>query len=149
MSIGFVNKELKDFALKIQDSLEKTLKDIISNANIDKRSRLYRTSKVTSKVTLRDDIISDYFIQDYAIYVDRGRRAGAKPPPVSAIYDWMKRKKIKGNLSVAYAISKAIARDGIKPRPFIAQYESVSVKMADKMLDEFLDRLTLRIYRTI
>lgn len=48
---------------------------------------------------------------DYFVYVDKGRRAGSKPPPITPIKEWCIRKGIDENL--AYPISKAIGINGI------------------------------------
>ena len=50
----------------------------------------------------------------YGIYVEFGRRPG-KPPPVSAIAPWARRKGI----AVPYLVARAIGRRGIPPRPFL------------------------------
>ena len=62
--------------------------------------------------------------EDYLINVDKGRRPGAKPPPLSAILPWIKQKGIVGrdkkgkfitNRSLAFIISRGISKNGIKP----------------------------------
>jgi hypothetical protein len=53
----------------------------------------------------------------YGLYVERGRPAGRKPPPVSALRGWASRHGIpKGAL---YIIAKRIGERGIKPAPFL------------------------------
>jgi hypothetical protein len=78
----------------------------------------------------------------YLINVDRGRRAGAKPPPVKAIEAWIIVKRIRvtpkmkptsvlsqqqnkkvalesARRGMAYAIAKNISKRGIKPFPIL------------------------------
>jgi len=64
----------------------------------------------------------------YAKYVNYGRRAGAKMPPIEPIMEWAKSRglpqwrtssgKYMSNESRAWLISRKIGRDGIKPIPF-------------------------------
>jgi hypothetical protein len=89
-------------------------------------------------------------IPAYAEWVDKGRRpygvdAGRivnTPPPFGAILAWVKRKRIRGrdkrgrfirDADLAWAIRTAIARKGIKPRPFIEQ----AIRSADEQLQTY------------
>jgi len=62
-------------------------------------------------------------IPEYGKYVDEGRRAGAKMPPVQPIIDWVKVKRISTpqytTEQMGWAIAKSIAKKGIRPKPFI------------------------------
>jgi len=49
--------------------------------------------------------------EDYLIYVDEGRRAGARMPPVDPIRKWCRQKGIPEG--AAFAIAKSIAENGI------------------------------------
>lgn len=61
--------------------------------------------------------------QPYAIVIEKGRRKGRRPPPVSAIEPWVRRKLIIGAnqsvRSVAFAVARAIGERGIKARPIL------------------------------
>ena len=48
-------------------------------------------------------------------YVESGRRAGAKPPPVAPIKQWIKDKNLGLPEGAAYPIAKSIGEKGIKP----------------------------------
>jgi len=50
---------------------------------------------------------------DYLKYVDEGRRAGAKPPPIQPIKEWAKTKGLDEGL--AFPIAKSIGEKGIAP----------------------------------
>jgi len=58
----------------------------------------------------------------YALYIEFGRGAG-KQPPVDRLRDWVRRKlKVKNEKEanqLSWAIAKKIAKEGIKPRPFM------------------------------
>ena len=49
---------------------------------------------------------------DYYEFVDKGRRAGAKPPPIAPIRAWIKQKGLDLN---AFAVAISIGKKGIKP----------------------------------
>ena len=48
-------------------------------------------------------------------YVESGRRAGAKPPPVAPIKQWIKDKGLGLPEGAAYGVAKNIGKRGIKP----------------------------------
>lgn len=66
-------------------------------------------------------------LQDYYKYIESGRRAGAKMPPISAIEEWIKVKpvlpypmsngKLPTTRQLAYLIARSISRNGIPPKP--------------------------------
>lgn len=100
--------------------------------------------KKTQVITTNDAV--QVLMPDYAINVDKGRKAG-KRPPVKAIMKWMRERKIKvgkgmRKLDVAYAIANSIAKDGVKARPFIdsftEQLGNLVVKNIDKEIDNKL-----------
>jgi hypothetical protein len=49
----------------------------------------------------------------YGLYVERGRRPG-KPPPVSAIGPWARRRGAN-----PFLVARGIGRKGTRPRPFL------------------------------
>jgi hypothetical protein len=59
---------------------------------------------------------------DYGEFVLRGRRAGAKPPPYSAIIKWTRFKGLPKE--AAYPIAKSIGEKGIKPLNFLFPFFS-------------------------
>ena len=91
-------------------------------------------------------------LEDYWKFIEKGRRAGAKMPPVSAIENWIKIRKIiprpvtlkSGKQRVptvqqlAYVIARSIARNGIAARPFMR--ESI-----DQTVEDFKSKLTAAI----
>lgn len=74
-------------------------------------------------------------LEEYWRYIENGRRAGAKFPPLDAIEKWIVRKQIiphpvtlKSGRTVipsvkqlSFLIARKISRDGIRPRPFFKQ----------------------------
>ena len=96
--------------------------------------KLYKTIDytITSK---SDSYLVTINLEEYWKFIEKGRRAGAKMPPVSAIENWIKVRKIiprpvalkSGKQRVptvqqlAYVIARSIARNGITPRPFMRE----------------------------
>ena len=104
--------------------------------------KLYKTIDytITSK---SDSYLVTINLEAYWIFLEKGRRAGAKMPPLSAIEQWIKVRKIlprpialkSGKQRVptvqqlAYVIARSIARKGIAARPFMR--ESIEDTMKD------------------
>ena len=113
--------------------------------------KLYKTIdySITSQ---NDSYLVTINLEEYWKYIEKGRRAGAKMPPLSAIEKWIKVRKIiprpvtlkSGKQRVptvqqlAYVIARSISRNGIAPRPFMR--ESI-----DQTIDDFKSKLTAAV----
>ena len=98
------------------------------------RGKLYKTIDytITSK---SDSYLVTVNLEAYWVFLEKGRRAGAPLPPVSAIENWIKVRKIiprpvtlkSGKQRVptvqqlAYVIARSISRKGIAARPFMRE----------------------------
>ena len=125
--------------------------------------KLYKTIDytITSK---SDSYLVTINLEAYWFFLEKGRRAGAKMPPVSAIENWIKIRKIlprpvtlkSGKQRVptvqqlAYVIARSIARKGIAARPFMR--ESIEETMNDfqskltaAVRDDVLDNLEQKL----
>ena len=104
--------------------------------------KLYKT--IDYSITAQNDsYLVTINLEEYWKFIEKGRRAGAKMPPVSAIENWIKVRKIiprpvalkSGRQRVptvqqlAYVIARSIAKKGIAPRPFMR--ESIEETMKD------------------
>jgi hypothetical protein len=59
---------------------------------------------------------SVYSNLDYMPYIEEGRRPGSRPPPSSALYDWVARKlgiAAKDIAGVAFVVARAIGQRGL------------------------------------
>ena len=104
--------------------------------------KLYKTIDYTI-TSNNDSYLVTINLESYWVFLERGRKAGAKMPPVSAIEEWIKVRKIiprpvtlkSGKQRVptvqqlAYVIARSISRKGIAPRPFMR--ESIEDTMKD------------------
>ena len=90
-----------------------------TNTNTLINSNIYNTLSVHA--TNDGDLVFDILLNDYIAYIESGRRKGAKFPPVEPIVRWCKEKGIPSDNSTIFLIRRAIARDGIAPRPIMAK----------------------------
>ncbi len=82
--------------------------------------------------------------EDYLKFVDEGRRAGATPPPVKAIREWVKVKGLKEGLE--YPIAKKIGEEGIKPTDVIKKsldkvQSNISYRRLEDGIGDWVDDL--------
>lgn len=110
------------------------------------KNKVIATGKLFDSVDYRIDFVNDktfnlqFIAADHFINVEEGRKAGSKMPPVSAIKSWMIFRGIKetsNSDSRAWAISRSIAKNGIKARPFL-QRTLTKLKKYDKQLSDAL-----------
>lgn len=87
----------------------------------------------------------EFFINDYVQFIESGRRPGAKFPPPMAIANWCKDKGLPSDNRTVYLICRAIARDGIKPRPFLDD----AFEELDKYWDDWSDSLFQLLTETL
>lgn len=104
-----------------KDRMQILMESNLANTRIIKNSKfVLETEDCSWEIT--------FHTLDYYKYIEKGRRAGAKMPPVSAISDWITRKHItprpvNGKLptlpELAFLIARKIGRDGIPAKPYI------------------------------
>lgn len=103
-------------------------------------SELYKTLKVEARND--GDIVFDMMLNDYLVFIESGRRAGAKFPPVEPIVNWAKARGIPTDNSTIYLIRRAISRDGIKPRPFLSYiFDEMDEQWNNDWSDEIFNRI--------
>ena len=102
-------------------------------------SNIYNTLSV--KATNDGDLIFDIILNDYLVYIESGRRKGAKMPPIEPIVRWARSKGIPTDNSTIYLIRRAISRDGIKARPFMAHVMEEIDREWDGVADELFNKI--------
>lgn len=125
INFKYTLKALNDFGDFIVTNYKRQLEDEeISNGE------LYKTISYKVSTTTGGWVVS-ISLADYWKYVENGRRAGAKMPPLPAIENWIKVKQIiphsitlKSGKTViptipqlSFLIARKIGRDGIPPKP--------------------------------
>lgn len=119
---------------KVLDELKDAFVVIMRKVDLDS-SRLVKNTTFTYK-----DNQVVMLMPDYGIYVDSGRRKGARIPPISAIRQWIIDVGIVSQRltldQLSWAIAKSISKNGINPRPFLDQ---VHIEITQLLL-EYIDR---------
>lgn len=111
--------------------------------NTLKDSELFKSVRSSAS----GDIVIDLLLNDYVIYVESGRRKGAKMPPPTAIASWCKRKGLPSDNSTVWAICRAISRDGIAPRPVMATV--FDLMDTDEWSGRWLDEVFEEVVRSL
>lgn len=126
-----ISKIVMEFSKDIMDIVR-----VVMESNIDSDS--YKNLKVIAKND--GDLVFDIILNDYLEFIESGRRKGADMPPVEPIIRWARSKGIPTDNSTIFLIRRAISRDGIAPRPFMATVmEQIDLNMPnwyDKIFDE-------------
>ena len=98
------------------------------------------------------NIVIELLLNNYVKYIESGRKAGSKCPPIKPIREWAKKKLGKQDNSTIFLIRRAIAEDGIKPRPFMykvlntidkkwdGEWSSELFQELTKIIDEFFNQ---------
>ena len=107
-------------------------------------SDLYKTLQV--KASNDGDVVFDLMLNDYLVFIESGRRAGAKFPPVEPIVRWARKRGIPTDNSTIFLIRRAISRDGIRPRPFMAYiFEEMDERWDNNWSDRIFDKIMEQI----
>lgn len=134
--------------MKLENDISKDLKQItnivlksaVSVLNENRIKTSTSEAKIKFKVIINGSDI-DIEMPSYYIFVEKGRKPNSKRPPVRAIYNWIKKEKIQipeglSAKSFAYAVSNSIAKNGIKPRPFIEDLkDEISILTRDYVVN--------------
>lgn len=134
---------------KVLQAFQEIAKDIVSVwqhiLNGDVGINPKTNTNTLSKSQLNDDtevnttfpnILFNY--NDYAQYIESGRKPHARKVPVEALREWARVKGIPTDNNVLYAIREAIYRDGISPRPILSIFSESLDKEWDKTYAEYL-----------
>lgn len=146
MEIGKIVMEFsKDFMDLVRMVME-------SNVGINEKvgrntlvgSDIYKSLSVAA--TNDGDLVFDIILNDYLVYIENGRRKGAKMPPVEPIVRWARKHGIPTDNSTIFLIRRAISRDGIKPRPFMVYVmEDIDRQWDENLADELFNKIMQEI----
>lgn len=116
--------EIKKAMQEVGVDTVQTMQDILTRKNAVATGTLRDTLRAQTVEDQEGNLDTQITGPDYAIFVDKGRRAGDRMPPVQAIKDWINTRKIRvagrSTEQLAWAMAKSIAKKGIRARPFIA-----------------------------
>ena len=89
------------------------------------------------------NIVIQLLLNDYVQYIESGRKAGSKFPPIQPIVQWAKKRGIPTDNSTIVLIRRAISEDGIRPRPFMYKVlETIDKKWEGEWSSELFNELT-------
>ena len=89
------------------------------------------------------NIVIQLLLNDYVQYIESGRKSGSKFPPIQPIVQWAKKRGIPTDNSTIFLIRRAIAEDGIRPRPFMYKVlETIDKKWEGELSSELFQELT-------
>ena len=89
------------------------------------------------------NIVIQLLLNDYVQYIESGRKAGSKFPPIEAIRKWAKKKLGKEDNSTIFLIRRKIVEDGMKPRPFMYKVlDTIYDKWDGEWSSELFNELT-------
>jgi hypothetical protein len=138
-----ISKIVMEFSKEIMDIVRVVMEsNLLDNHKVGRNtiigSDIYKNLQVIAKND--GDLVFDILLNDYLTYIESGRRKGAKMPPVEPIVRWARSRGIPTDNSTIFLIRRAISRDGIRPRPFMATVmEQIDLDMPnwyDKIFDE-------------
>ena len=120
--------------------------------------KLYNSVRKVSVRNSGGDFSLTLSLEDYWKYIENGRRAGAKMPPITAIKNWIERKNIQPkpmtlkngktvvpNInSLSFLIARSISKNGIKAKPFFKQsidetYDLFIEKIKEALVQDLID----------
>ena len=89
------------------------------------------------------NIVIQLLLNDYVQYIESGRKAGSKFPPIQPIVQWAKKRNIPTDNSTIFLIRRSIAEDGIRPRPFMYKVlETIDKKWEGEWPSDLFNELT-------
>ena len=130
-----------------EDVMNITADIMASNLMVNKKgiNTIAPDSKIFKEMKAKasGNIVIELLLNDYVKYIESGRKAGSKFPPLEPIVQWAKKRGIKTDNSTMFLIRRAIEEDGIKPRPFMYKVlETIDKKWDGEWSSELFQELT-------
>ena len=107
-------------------------------------------------IELPNSIVIEILMNEYGIYVNEGRKKGAKKVPISVLVEWIERKAIasgdKDVKSMAFAIQNTIHKEGIPTKGSFKFSNNGRRKgfidfVIDNELDEVYNELEQQVFK--
>jgi hypothetical protein len=119
------------------------------NINTLMNSKLANSMKLY--VEKQADPVVGVYLNHYVDYIERGRRPKVgKMPPASAIIPWARKNGIPTDASTIFLICRAIWRDGIAPRPVMAEVGAlISGGALDTDIDNLFDAIFTKLFKSL
>lgn len=134
-----ISRDIMELVRMVMES-NNLINNKVGRNTIAPDSDIYKNLLV--KATNDGDLVFDIMLNDYLKYIESGRRAGAKFPPVEPIVRWARARGIPTDNSTIFLIRRAIARDGIAPRPFMVYvFEEIDQSWDDGWADRIFNKI--------
>lgn len=134
-----LSKDIMELVRMVLES-NNLINEKVGRNTIAPDSDLYKNLQVMASGD--GDLVFDLMLNDYLVYIESGRRKGAKFPPVEPIIRWAKKRGIPTDNSTIYLIRRAISRDGIRPRPFLQYiFEEIDNEWNDGWADSIFNKI--------
>lgn len=154
-----VKREIKTFRDKLAIALYESAQAVFEDTPNPKapQSNLGDSNLAKTFEVKRNGKSFEFFIQEYYIYIESGRKKGSKQPPFDAIFEWVRKNNIrfrdkKGRFitfrATTFIIMRAIGRDGIPARPFVDRIIEGAQDIAQEfvnviLVDDLFDRIII------
>lgn len=133
-----ISKELDIVLDKFKKELLTATQHVLIKQGVDEDSEL-----VKSLTYVYDGDFFKLIAYDYYFWVSKGRKIGAKKVPVEDLIAWIKDKGIiTTNInSTAFAIQRAIYKNGIKAKNYEDSVVDVSIELISEEIAEQLSEI--------
>jgi hypothetical protein len=117
-----------------------SMKRLMISQGVKPNARVIKSLKY--KVTKNGvEILSE----EWAKYIDSGRKAGIKKVPIRALLKWISKNNISpksgmSKVGLAWAIQSAIFKRGIRARPFIQQSLETGSIIVEELIDKTMEK---------
>ena len=130
-----------------EDIMNITADIMASNLMLNKKgiNTIARKSDIFKQMYAKasGNIVIQLLLNDYVQYIESGRKAGSKFPPIQPIVQWAKKRGIPTDNSTIFLIRRAISEDGIRPRPFMYKVlDTIDKKWDGEWSSELFNELT-------
>lgn len=144
-----MHKELNNIITLLAEDVMTITADIMASSMLvnDKvgRNTISPNSDIYKEMYAKasGNIVIQLLLNDYVQYIESGRKAGSKFPPIQPIVNWAKKRGIPTDNSTIFLIRRAIAEDGIRPRPFMYKVlDTIDKKWDGEWSSELFNELT-------
>ena len=142
---------------RLSEVLERYGENVIEDYRAALKEKGYR---IADDISVRVDAVGGIYtvvlsLADYWKYIEGGRKPGGKMPPQAPILKWIQDKGIKPkednitNDQLSFLIRRKIARDGIKPKPFLTDAVENNSNIIEDIVNAYrvdiLEGLTLEL----
>lgn len=132
-------KLLDEIGIYVRDAYKSKLKA----GNHVATGKLYNS--ISYKITTTTNAVKlEFKALPYYINIEDGRKAGSRFPPPNAIKRWCIKRGLPSDTGTVYTISRSIAKNGIRPSPYLREIKKTLPSFTDDLEKAF--RIDLEAY---